>query len=124
ELLAILHEKFHVRGMVCITDILPGTRETSGRLTRLTITGSNEHHEPVSISLDSQYEIRRAFSETFLFSSAFTIDTQRAPSGEIEEIRLNGAGWGHGVGLCQIGALGMALRGRSSREILKHYYRG
>jgi len=72
--------------------------------------------------LETEYTIRQTLDSSFLFSSAFTM----TPSGENqtnpEKFIFTGKGWGHGVGLCQIGALGMALSGKSSDEILRHYF--
>ena len=58
----------------------------------------------------------------FLYSSAFTIETN-SNTNSSKYFTLKGAGWGHGVGLCQIGALGMSLAGRNTNEILYHYYK-
>ena len=58
----------------------------------------------------------------FLFSSAFLIQTDFEDGPHPSHFHLKGAGWGHGVGLCQIGALGMALAGKSTNEILTHYF--
>ena len=52
----------------------------------------------------------------------FTIDRQRDASGKITAFVFSGRGWGHGVGMCQVGAYGMALRGKGYKEILHHYY--
>ena len=52
------------------------------------------------------------------------IEPQRDRDGKIEAVVFAGKGWGHGVGLCQVGAYGMALRGADYREILSHYYSG
>jgi len=68
--------------------------------------------------IGKELEIRRALSRTHLYSSAFVVDKE---SGRLV---LRGAGWGHGVGLCQIGAAVMANEGRTYKEILQHYYRG
>ena len=65
-----------------------------------------------------ELEIRRALSRSHLYSSAFVVDR------EDDRIVLTGAGWGHGVGLCQIGAAVMADAGKAYREILAHYYPG
>ena len=69
-----------------------------------------------SIILNSEYEIRKVLSKDFLFSSAFEIE--EAEDGYL----LKGRGWGHGVGLCQIGALSMALEKYDHNQILSHYY--
>ena len=65
-----------------------------------------------------ELEIRRWLSRSHLYSSAFVVTV------EAGRFILHGAGWGHGVGLCQIGAAVMATRGFSAEEILKHYFRG
>jgi stage II sporulation protein D len=88
-------------------------RGPSGRIYRLKISGERDH-----VIIGKELEIRRALSDTHLYSSAFVVD--REPGRFV----LRGAGWGHGVGLCQIGAAVMANRGRTYREILQHYYRG
>jgi SpoIID/LytB domain protein len=96
-----------------ITALEPLERGRSGRIKRLKLVG-----EAGSLVVGKELEIRRALSESHLYSSAFVVDTDG--SGFI----LNGAGWGHGVGLCQIGAAVMAFQGRAFAQILKHYYPG
>jgi stage II sporulation protein D len=88
-------------------------RGPSGRISRLKITGEHDY-----VIIGKELEIRRALSPTHLYSSAFVVDQE---SGRFV---LRGAGWGHGVGLCQIGAAVMANAGKTYREILRHYYRG
>ena len=88
-------------------------RGPSGRIYRLKITGERDY-----IIIGKELEIRRALSRTHLYSSAFVID--QTPG----QFILRGAGWGHGVGLCQIGAAVMANDGKPYTEILQHYYRG
>ena len=75
-----------------------------------------------SINLESEYEIRDALHSEFLYSSAFVIILDSKENEMFKSITLKGAGWGHGVGLCQIGALGMALSKQSSKTILSHYF--
>jgi peptidoglycan hydrolase-like amidase len=70
------------------------------------------------VIIGKELEIRRALSRTHLYSSAFVVDK------EVGSFVLRGAGWGHGVGLCQIGAAVMANDGKTYTEILQHYYRG
>jgi SpoIID/LytB domain protein len=65
-----------------------------------------------------ELEIRRWLSWSHLYSSAFIVTV------EGDRVIFHGAGWGHGVGLCQIGAALMATKGFSAEEILKHYFRG
>ena len=94
-----------------ITGLDPLERGRSGRIVRLRIRGRSG-----SIVVGKELEIRRVLSESHLYSSAFVAAT------EPERIVLHGAGWGHGVGLCQIGAGAQANAGRNYRQILGHYY--
>jgi SpoIID/LytB domain protein len=96
-----------------IRDLQALARGPSGRIYRLKITGEREY-----IIVGKELEIRRALSRTHLYSSAFVVDQEPG------RIVLTGAGWGHGVGLCQIGAAVMANEGKTYIEILRHYYRG
>src|SRR5262249_44240353 len=96
-----------------ITDLQPLDRGCSSRIYRLRITGDKDY-----LIIGKELEIRRALSRTQLHSSAFVVDR------EGERFVLRGAGWGHGVGLCQIGAAVMADRGKTYKEILEHYYPG
>ena len=102
-----------------LQEIVPLRRGPSGRICRLKIAGSKK-----SIVVGKELEIRRWLSRTHLYSSAFVVKIERGPHGNAERFSFQGAGWGHGVGLCQIGAAVMAARGFSSEEILKHYFRG
>jgi SpoIID/LytB domain protein len=95
-----------------ITDLKPLARGPSGRIFRLEIKG-----ERAGLIIGKELEIRRALSPSHLYSSAFVVDR------EAGRFVLRGAGWGHGVGLCQIGAAVMATQGKAYREILLHYYR-
>ena len=70
------------------------------------------------MTIGKELEIRRTLSDSHLYSSAF--DVEKTPTG----FRLHGKGWGHGVGLCQIGAAVMGQKGYKYDEILLHYYRG
>ena len=96
-----------------IVDLRPIKRGPSGRIYELGIEGTKQ-----TITIGKELEIRRTLSESHLFSSAFIVE--KTPDGFI----LKGAGWGHGVGLCQIGAAVMAAKGYNYREILQHYYPG
>ncbi len=101
-----------------IVDLEPLERGTSGRITRLLVTGTAR-----SMVLGKELEIRRSLSPTHLYSSAFTVekgmtDEEGVPS----SFTLRGAGWGHGVGLCQIGAAVMGAQGYNYRQILSHYF--
>ncbi|MBQ8722239.1 MAG: SpoIID/LytB domain-containing protein [Paludibacteraceae bacterium] len=94
-----------------ITALEPVERGTSGRLTRLRIVGTKR-----TMIVGKELEIRRWLSESHLYSSAFVVD--KTDTG----FRLIGAGWGHGVGLCQIGAAVMGAKGYKYDEILYHYF--
>jgi stage II sporulation protein D len=95
-----------------LREIIPLHRGPSGRISRLKIVGSKR-----SMVVGKELEIRRWLSRSHLYSSAFIVRTER------ERFIFHGAGWGHGVGLCQIGAAVMATRGFSADEILNHYFR-
>lgn len=105
------------RNLGYIKRLEPLERGTSGRITRLRIVGDRD-----SIIVGKELEIRRLLSPSHLYSSAFTADIEG--TGPDACITLRGAGWGHGVGLCQIGAAVMATRGYSPGEILTHYFPG
>ncbi|MGQ9646361.1 MAG: SpoIID/LytB domain-containing protein [Thermodesulfobacteriota bacterium] len=112
ELEEILREKSDF-DFGTLKDIVPLQRGPSGRISRLRIVGSKR-----SMIVGKELEIRRWLSPTHLYSSAFVV------SFEGNRVILDGAGWGHGVGFCQIGAAVMATKGFSAEEILKHYFRG
>lgn len=100
-----------------IEDLQPVERGGSGRLVKLRIVGSK-----ATRVVGKELEIRRWLSESHLYSSAFVVD-RVAGEGKVSFI-IKGAGWGHGVGLCQIGAAVMGEKGYSHSEILSHYYPG
>ncbi len=104
-----------------IKALVPVERGTSGRLIRLRIEGTKR-----TLTIGKELEIRRTLSESHLYSSAFTVETgeELTPHGVPATFTLHGAGWGHGVGLCQIGAAVMGAKGYSYTEILSHYYPG
>lgn len=96
-----------------ILDLIPVERGASGRLIRLKIVGTKR-----AMVIGKELEIRRILSETHLYSSAFVVRR------EGNRFILLGAGWGHGVGLCQIGAAVMGAKGIPYDRILLHYYTG
>lgn len=102
-----------------IIDLKPLTRGTSGRLVRLLIEGTKR-----SMIIGKELEIRRTLSSSHLYSSAFTVERRAIDpvTGVPEQIILRGAGWGHGVGLCQIGAAVMSTKGYDYRRIIAHYF--
>jgi SpoIID/LytB domain protein len=102
-----------------LQDLVPVARGPSGRITRLRIEGSKR-----TVTVGKELEIRRWLSRSHLYSSAFCVSADLDASGRPVRFTLNGAGWGHGVGMCQIGAAVMAQKGRGAEAILKHYFRG
>ena len=102
-----------------IVDLVPLERGRSGRLSKLRIVGTER-----SMVIGKELEIRRALSESHLYSSAFVVDTADFIRGIPQKFDIIGAGWGHGVGLCQIGAAVMGEKGYRYDEILLHYYKG
>ena len=101
-----------------IVDMQPVERGRSGRISRLRIVGTER-----TVIIGKELEIRRALSDTHLLSSAFVIDKEGMKQGLPAAFILHGAGWGHGVGLCQIGAAVMGEQGYAYDAILLHYYR-
>lgn len=96
-----------------IESLTPLERGVSGRISRLRIDGSKR-----SMIIGKELEIRKTLSRSHLYSSAFTVKRENG------DFVIYGAGWGHGVGLCQIGAAVMGSKGYGYREILAHYYKG
>ena len=102
-----------------IIDLIPVQRGPSGRICKLKIVGTLK-----TFTIGKEMEIRRVLSASHLFSSAFVVDKGEVKEGIPQNFILSGAGWGHGVGLCQIGAAVMGEKGYSYEEILLHYYKG
>ena len=94
-------------------------RGPSGRISLLEIEG-----EKRTLALGKELEIRRVLSPTHLYSSAFIVELMDVRSGVPRRFRLRGAGWGHGVGMCQVGAAVMGEKGFECGAILKHYFTG
>jgi len=118
ELEEVLHAKSGL-DFGKVLDLVPVERGPSGRIVRLKIRGTRN-----TLVVGKELEIRRWLSSSHLYSSAFVIEKTRDASGNPVQFTLHGCGWGHGVGLCQIGAAVMASRGKTAPEILRHYYRG
>ncbi|WP_299091586.1 SpoIID/LytB domain-containing protein [Bacteroides sp. MSB163] len=103
-----------------IIDLVPIARGTSGRLWKLKIVGTKK-----TLTIGKELEIRHTLSTSHLYSSAFVVDKEDiSPEGIPARFILTGAGWGHGVGLCQIGAAVMGEQGYKYDAILLHYYIG
>lgn len=118
ELATLVEKKLNMR-FGSILDLVPLERGASGRISRLKIVGSER-----SFIIGKELEIRRVLSESHLYSSAFTVDKEYLSEGIPVRFVLTGAGWGHGVGLCQIGAAVMGANGYGYEEILSHYFPG
>lgn len=112
---ANLRRKFG-RDVGAVQALIPLRRGASGRISSLQIVG-----EQGTLVLGKELAIRRLLSDTHLLSSAFDVERYVDAHGCVR-FRLRGRGWGHGVGLCQIGAAVMAHRGFTAAEILRHYY--
>ena len=103
-----------------ILDLQAEERGKSGRISKLRIVGTEK-----TFVIGKELEIRRALSDTHLYSSAFVVDRcDIDEKGVPQHFDIIGAGWGHGVGLCQIGAAVMGEEGFDYDAILLHYYQG
>ncbi len=121
----VLHKlktEFGVENASAITELKIGPRGFSGRILNAELEYQTPEGTSKKLLLDSEYAIRLALHDSFLYSSAFTFNAIKDSNGHIQTIDFTGAGWGHGVGFCQIGALGMALKGYSYKDILALYY--
>lgn len=99
-----------------VIDLIPTERGDSSRIVKLKIVGTKK-----TLTVGKELEIRRLLSKTHLYSSAFVV--KKIGKNIPEKFILYGAGWGHGVGLCQIGAAVMAEKGYNFDEILLHYFK-
>lgn len=118
ELSALIHRKTGI-SFGDIIDLIPLARGTSGRIYQLKIIGTHR-----TFIIGKELEIRKSLSETHLYSSAFVVDKEDIRREIPGKFTLTGAGWGHGVGLCQIGAAVMGANGYNYEEILTHYFPG
>lgn len=107
------------RDFGAILDLIPEERGKSGRLKKLKIVGTK-----LTLTIGKELEIRKTLSVSHLYSSAFVVDKLNIADGIPGEFIMTGAGWGHGVGLCQIGAAMMGAKGYKYNEILLHYFKG
>ena len=101
-----------------IIDLQPIERGYSSRIIKLKIIGTKK-----TLTVGKELEIRRILSKTHLYSSAFIVEKGPIENDIPKSFRLKGAGWGHGVGLCQIGAAVMSEMGYNFDEILLHYFK-
>jgi stage II sporulation protein D len=98
-----------------VKDIVPRTLGVSGRVVELWVLGTEGHLELKGL------KVRWALG---LRENLFVVDRELDPDGEVRRFVFTGKGWGHGVGLCQVGSSGMAQAGASYEQILKHFYTG
>ena len=117
ELSAIVYERSGM-DFGTVEELVPVERGPSGRITRLRVVGTK-----ATRVVGKELEIRRWLSRTHLYSSAFVVDKVTDKDDTVQFV-LKGAGWGHGVGLCQVGAAVMGEKGASHVQILTHYYPG
>lgn len=101
-----------------IIDLIPLERGNSARIIKLKIVGSIK-----TMIIGKELEIRKYLSQSHLYSSAFIVSKENIVNGVPQKFILTGAGWGHGVGLCQIGAAVMGEIGYNFDEILSHYFK-
>jgi len=112
ELEALINQSYPIGGLV---DIDVKSRGASGRATELVVTGKDN-----SATVHG-FQIRAALG---LRDTLFVVDRSYDEAGRVDTFTFSGRGWGHGVGLCQVGAYGMAVAGGKYQDILKKYYRG
>ena len=98
-----------------VKDIVPKRLGVSGRVVELGVVGSEGELELKGLRVRLGLGLRE---------NLFVVERERGPRGEVDRFVITGKGWGHGVGLCQVGAFGMAQAGSTFDAILKHYYTG
>ena len=114
--------KIHSLNGEAVTGIENEKRGSSGRILSCDLVYVDSNNQKHTKYLESEYSIRQTLSPSFLFSSAFKMNPQNIQKGIPESFLFEGKGWGHGAGMCQLGALGMALNGFSVDSILTHYF--
>jgi SpoIID/LytB domain protein len=100
-------------------DLVPRKRGVSGRLLELEVVGDQKR-----FVISRELPIRQALSRTTLYSAACYFKKEGGMKDLPARFVIKGAGWGHGVGMCQVGAAMMAASGKKVDEILSHYYQG
>lgn len=105
------------RNLGPIIDIIPLKRGDSGRIVYARLVG-----ELGDVVIGKELEIRKVLSNTHLYSACFYIERELDPTRKVNKIWLKGGGWGHGVGICQVGAAVMGEEGYNYNQILDHYY--
>lgn len=104
-------------GLGALTDLIVESRGPGGRVVNLRLVGERGMATAVR-----ELPIRRLFGN--LNSGAFVLEIERSAAGTLAAVTFRGGGWGHGVGMCQLGAIGRAEAGQSYRQILAHYFNG
>jgi len=102
-----------------VIKLTPLKRGRSGRIYELEVVGTKKTY-----IFGKELEIRKVLSKSHLYSSAFVIEYGEYDNNIPNQINIYGAGWGHGVGLCQIGAVKMIEEGYNHEKVLKHYFKG
>jgi SpoIID/LytB domain protein len=100
-----------------VTKIIVLQRQKSGHISAVKVIGSS-----TSYTLKKELDIRKLLGN--LRSSMFKVEIKYGPDKKPQQFIFYGGGWGHGVGMCQSGACGMANQGRNYKEILNHYFQG
>lgn len=113
EILNLIQKRFDIKE---INDIVIEARGKSGRIRGIFIISGDKKYY-----IDTEYNIRQLFGG--LKSGLMMIEKKLNPEGKIVSLIFTGGGWGHGVGMCQTGAIGMAEKGKTFKEILLHYYK-
>ncbi|HNO77737.1 MAG TPA: SpoIID/LytB domain-containing protein [Phycisphaerae bacterium] len=116
------HRVSQLARLLKLVDLTVTNRGVSGRAQCVRIDWLDDQNQSHQTDITPEYNIRHALHPGFLYSSAFAVEKNQSESGELKSITLNGLGWGHGAGLCQMGALGMGLSGKQLTEILSHYF--
>jgi stage II sporulation protein D len=98
-----------------VRDIVPKRLGVSGRVVELSVVGTGGELALKGLKVRWGLGLRE---------NLFVVDREKGPRGEVERFVITGKGWGHGVGLCQVGAFGMAQSGSTFEQILRHYYTG
>ena len=123
ELEELLRAKLpEAKDLARLRELKVTARGPSGRASQVDVHFGDHAGKRRRVRVLGEYRIREVLHPKFLYSSAFAVRTERDAAGRPTTITLRGAGWGHGAGLCQIGALGMALTGISGERICRHYF--
>ena len=123
ELAQLLRSRLpEARDVAFVRSLRVVARGVSGRAVRLELEWEDTGGRIITTTLAREYRIREVLHRRFLYSSAIVFHVKHDCAGRIEDVTIVGAGWGHGAGMCQIGALGMALSGYDYRAICAHYY--